>query len=73
LTPERVVDLGRRLRGEGVACALSESTAAVAALPHIDTEDVEDVRAGLRAAFCSSPADLEIFERCFHRLPSLSL
>jgi hypothetical protein len=65
LTPERVVDLGRRLRGEGVACALSESTAAFATLPHIDTEDVEDVRAGLRAAFCSSAADLEIFERCF--------
>ncbi|MDE2945145.1 MAG: VWA domain-containing protein [Gemmatimonadota bacterium] len=65
MTPERVVDLGRRLRGEGVACALSESTAAIAALPHIDTEDVEDVRAGLRAAFCSSAADLEIFERCF--------
>ena len=65
MTPERVVDLGRRLRGEGLACALSESTTAVAALPHLDTEDVEDVRAGLRAAFCSSPADLEIFERCF--------
>ena len=65
MTPERVVDLGRRLRGEGLACALSESTAAAAALPHLDTEDVEDVRAGLRAAFCSSAADLEIFERCF--------
>ncbi len=65
MTPERIVDLGRRLRGEGVACALSESTTALAALPHIDTEDVEDVRAGLRAAFCSSAADLEIFERCF--------
>ncbi|MCY3599210.1 MAG: VWA domain-containing protein [Gemmatimonadetes bacterium] len=65
MTPKRIVDLGRRLRGEGVACALSESTAAVAALPHLDTEDVEDVRAGLRAAFCSSPADIEIFERCF--------
>ncbi|WP_419856787.1 vWA domain-containing protein [Candidatus Palauibacter irciniicola] len=65
MTPERVVDLGRRLRGEGVACALSESTTAVAALPHLDTEDVEDVRAGLRTAFCSSAADLEIFERCF--------
>lgn len=65
MTPERVVDLGRRLRGEGVACALSESGTAIAALPHLDTGDVEDVRAGLRAAFCSSPADLEIFERCF--------
>ena len=64
-TPERIVDLGRRLRGEGLACALSESTAAAAALPHLDTEDVEDVRAGLRATFCSSAADLEIFERCF--------
>ena len=65
MTPERVVDLGRRLRGEGVPCALTESGTALAALPHLDTEDVEDVRAGLRAAFCSSPADLEIFERCF--------
>ncbi|MYA33024.1 MAG: VWA domain-containing protein [Gemmatimonadales bacterium] len=65
MTPERIVDLGRRLRGEGMACALSESTTAVAALPHLDTGDVEDVRAGLRAAFCSSAADLEIFERCF--------
>ncbi|MDE2661535.1 MAG: VWA domain-containing protein [Gemmatimonadota bacterium] len=65
MTPERVVDLGRRLRGEGVACALSESTTAVAALTHLDAEDVEDVRAGLRAAFCSSAADLEVFERCF--------
>lgn len=65
MTPERVVDLGRRLRGEGVVCALSESGTAIAALPHLDTDDVEDVRAGLRAAFCSSPADLEIFERCF--------
>lgn len=65
MTPERVVDLGRRLRGEGVACALSESTAALAALPHLDVEDRDDVRAGLRATFCSSPADLVIFERCF--------
>ncbi|WP_420448590.1 vWA domain-containing protein [Candidatus Palauibacter sp.] len=65
MTPERVVDLGRRLRGEGVACALSESGTAIAALPHLDTDDVEDVRAGLRAAFCSNRADLEIFERCF--------
>ena len=65
MTPERVVELGRRLRGEGVACALSESTTALAALSHIDAQDVEDVRAGLRAAFCSSAADLEIFERCF--------
>ncbi|MYC89429.1 MAG: VWA domain-containing protein [Gemmatimonadales bacterium] len=65
MTPERVVDLGRRLRGEGMACALSESTTAVAALPHLDTEDAEEVRAGLRAAFCSSAADLEIFEHCF--------
>lgn len=65
MTPERVVDLGRRLRDEGVACALSESTAALAVLEHLDTDDVEDVRAGLRAAFCSSPGDLAAFERCF--------
>ncbi|WP_420634119.1 vWA domain-containing protein [Candidatus Palauibacter sp.] len=65
MTPARLVDLGRRLRGEGVGCALSESTAALTALEHLDGEDVEDVRAGLRAVFCSSPGDLPIFERCF--------
>ncbi len=65
MTPERVVDLGRRLRAEGLGCALSESTTALAALPHLDVADVEDIRAGLRAAFCSSAADIDIFERCF--------
>ena len=65
MTPERIADLGRRLRGDGVACALSESTTALAALEHLDQADVEDVRSGLRAAFCSSAADLIAFERCF--------
>lgn len=65
MTPERVVDLGRRLRAEGLGCALSESTTALAALPHLDVADVEDIRAGLRAAFCSSAADIDVFERCF--------
>ncbi|WP_420463004.1 vWA domain-containing protein [Candidatus Palauibacter sp.] len=65
MTPERVAELGRRLRGEGVDCALSESTSALAALEYLDGGDAEDVRVGLGAAFCSSPADLAIFERCF--------
>lgn len=65
MTPERVADLSGRLRAGGVGCALSESTSALAALDHLDVDDVEDVRAGLRAAFCSSTADLAVFERCF--------
>ena len=65
MTPERVADLSGRMRAAGVGCALSESTSALAALDHLDVDDVEDVRAGLRTAFCSSPADLAVFERCF--------
>ncbi len=64
-SPERVVALGRRLRAEGVACALPESTSALAALAHLDPDDVEDVRLGLRTAFCATLADVEVFERCF--------
>ena len=65
MSPERVVDLGRRLRAAGVDCALSESTAALAAAELLDGSDVEDVRAGLRAVFCSSASDLAAFEGCF--------
>ncbi len=63
--PRRVALLCRALRAEGVNCSLPESVTALRALPWLEARDVEDVRLGLRAVFCSSPRDFGAFERCF--------
>lgn len=55
------------LREEGLSCSLSESVLAVECAAAVDAGDPVDVRLGLRAAFCSSPRDLEVFDRCFRR------
>ena len=55
------------LRAEGMTCSLSESVLASEAAVRLDPRDPEDVRLGLRAAFCSSRGDLETFDRCFRR------
>ena len=65
LSVERLAELGARLRAEGVGCALTESTAAVAAATRLDPSDPDDARLGLRSVFCATRAELEIFERCF--------
>ena len=55
------------LRGEGLTCSLSESVLAAECAGALDPDDPQDVRLGLRAAFCSGARDLEVFDRCFRR------
>lgn len=62
-----IADLCGDLRAEGLSCSLSESVLAAECASAVDADDPLDVRLGLRAAFCSSPRDLDIFDRCFRR------
>lgn len=55
------------LRAEGMTCSLSESVLAAECARRLDPHDPREVRLGLRAAFCSSHGDLEVFDRCFRR------
>jgi len=65
ITPSRVASLCRSLRAAGLPCALHESTTGLEALPFLDTDDPEEVRLGLRGAFCASHDELTIFDSCF--------
>jgi len=65
ISPERVATLCNQLRESGLGCSLSESTTALEVCAHIDCSEAEDVRLGLRSAFCSAHEELETFERCF--------
>ena len=65
ITPAQVASLCGSLRAAGLPCALHESTTGLDALSFLDTDDPEDVRLGLRGAFCTSHQHLEIFDGCF--------
>jgi len=67
MSPEGVVSLSRALRDAGLECALTESAAALDALPHLAADEAEEVRLGLRAVFCNGREDCEAFDACFWR------
>ncbi|MDX1577980.1 MAG: VWA domain-containing protein [Gemmatimonadota bacterium] len=67
ISAERMAELCAALRAEGLGCALTEARTALDASARLDTAEREEVRLGLRAAFCHAREDLEVFDRCFAR------
>lgn len=60
-----VTRLARTLRGHGVPCTVTETTAALDALDRLDRGDALDVYFGLRAVLLDDVAHRETFDRCF--------